>query len=130
VLGTHLADIGFLVEEEVRVILAGITFAGWDRDRMQVHAVNLRSLQDADVLEIGGGADDRLHDVAQHRVVGIDLVFARPAGDQLRLLVQGCVGDMRDIGQRFECGASFFLVPQVNRKKVDVAAAGQLGLSA
>jgi hypothetical protein len=72
-----------VVEEEVLVVLTGIAFAGRDRDRVQVHAVDLRSLQDTDVLEIGCGAHDRFDHVAQHAVVGLDLFLARPASDQL-----------------------------------------------
>ena len=97
---------------------------------MQVYAVDLRSLQDTDVLEIGGGAHDWLHHVAEHGVVGLDLFLARPASDQLGLLMQSRVGDVRDVGQRLECSAGLFLVPQIDRQKVDVAAAGQLGLPA
>jgi hypothetical protein len=74
--GAHLTHISFLVEEEVLVIPARIAFAGRNGDRVQVHAVDLRSLQDADVLKIGGGSDDRLHHVAQHGIVGLDLVLA------------------------------------------------------
>lgn len=58
-LGAHLTHIVFVVEEKVLVILTGITFAGWDRDRVQVQAVDLCTLQDSDVLEIGGGAHAR-----------------------------------------------------------------------
>ena len=119
-----------MVEEEVLVILTGITFAGRDRDRVQVHAVDLRSLQDADVLEIGGGAHDRLHHVAQHGVVGLDLFLARPASDQLGFFVQSRVGYVGDVTQRLERSASRFLVPQIDREKLNVAAAGQLGLAA
>ncbi len=97
---------------------------------MQVHAVDLRSLQNADMLEIGGGADDRLHHVAQHGIVGLDLILARPARDQLGLLVQSRVGDMRDVGQRLERSAGPALVAQIDRQKINVAAAGQLGLAA
>ena len=43
VLGAHRTHIVFVVEEEVRVVLTGITFAGRNRDRVQVHAVDLRS---------------------------------------------------------------------------------------
>jgi hypothetical protein len=39
-------------------------------------------------------AHDRLHDVAQHSVVGLDLILARPTHDQVRLLVQSRLGDM------------------------------------
>ena len=112
------------------MILAGVTFAGRDRDRVQVHAVDLRSLQNADMLEIGGGADNRPHHVAQHGIVGLDLILARPARDQLGLLVQSRVGDVRDAGQRLERGARPFLVSQIDRQKVNVSAAGQLGLAA
>jgi hypothetical protein len=38
--------------------------------------------------------------------------------------------DVRDVGQRLECSTGLFLVPQIDRQKVDVAAAGQLGLAA
>jgi hypothetical protein len=41
-------------------------------------------------------AHDRLHDVAQHSVVGLDLILARPTHDQVRLLVQSRVGDMSE----------------------------------
>jgi cyclopropane fatty-acyl-phospholipid synthase-like methyltransferase len=40
---------------------------------VQVHAVDLRSLQDTHVLEIGGGAHDRFRYVAEHSVVGFDI---------------------------------------------------------
>ena len=53
-LGAHLTHIVLMVEEEVRVVLTSVTFASRDRDRVQVDAVDLRSLQDTDVLEIEG----------------------------------------------------------------------------
>src|SRR5258708_38424483 len=76
VLGSHLTHILFVVKEEVLVVLMRITFAGRDGDRVQVHAVDLRSLQDTDVLKIGGGAYYRFHHVAEHDVVGLDLFLA------------------------------------------------------
>ena len=57
-------------------------------------------------------------------------VDARPAGDQLGLFVQSRVGDVRDVSQRLERGASRFLVPQLDREKLNVVAAGQLRLAA
>jgi hypothetical protein len=97
---------------------------------MQVDAVDLRPLQDADVLEIPGAADDRLDHVAQHGNVSLDLILARPAGDQLGLFVESRIDDVRDVGQRFECGAGLFQVTQIDRQEVDVAGARQLGLAA
>src|SRR5258708_1310142 len=102
VLGAHLTHIVLVVEEEVLVVLTGITFAGRDGDRVQVHAVDLRSLHDTDVLEIGGGVHDRFHHVAEHGVVGLDLFLARPASDQLGLLVYSPVGDVSDVRHRLE----------------------------
>src|SRR5216684_3985233 len=136
-LGTHLTHIGFLVEEEVRVILAGITFAGRDGDRVQVHAVDLRSLQYADVLEIGGGAHDRRHHVAQHGVVGLDLFLARPASDQLRLLVQSRLGDevverlvlveVDDLGAVLAQDGSGCLGARAQRDPFDITEPARLG---
>jgi hypothetical protein len=83
-----------------------------------------------DMLEIGGGAHERLHHVAQHGIVGVDLLLARPPGYQLRLLMQSRVGDVRDVGQRLECGTGFFLVSQIDRQKVNLAAARQFRLAA
>jgi len=37
---------------------------------------------------------------------------------------------VRDVSQRLERGAGRFLIPQINREKLNVAAAGQLGLAA
>ena len=78
--------------------------------------------------EIGGGARDRFHHVAEHGVVGLDLFLARPASDQLGLLVQSGVGDVRDVSQRLERGAGRFLVPQIDRQKVNVRPLGSSGL--
>ena len=128
--GAPLTHIVFVVEEEVRVVLTGITFAGWDGDRAQVHAIDLRSLLDTDVLEVGGGAHDRFHHVAEHGGVGLDLFLARPASNQLGLLVQSRVSDVSDISQRLERGAGRIIVPQINWQKPNVPAAGQLGLAA
>ena len=44
--------------------------------------------------------------------------------------MQSGVGDVRDVSQRFERGAGRFLVPQIDRQKLNVSAAGQLGPSA
>ena len=52
VLGTRLADIVFLIQEEVVVRVTRVAFARGDGDRVQMHAVDLRSLQDADVLKM------------------------------------------------------------------------------
>src|SRR5262249_28985755 len=46
------------------------------------------------------------------------------------LLVQSRVGDVRDVSQRLERGEGPFLVPQIDRQKLNVSAAGQLGLAA
>ena len=67
------------------------------------------------MLEIRGRAHDRLHHVAQHRVVSLDLLLAGPASDQFGLLVYSRVGDVSDVSQRLERGASRFLVAQVDR---------------
>jgi len=48
----------------------------------------------------------------------------------LGLLVQSRIGDMRDVGQRLERSAGPALVAQIDRQKINVAAAGQLGLAA
>jgi hypothetical protein len=64
-----------------------------------VNSVDLGSLQDADVLKVGGTTQDRFHHVAQHGVVGLDLIFAGPACDEFGLLMQRRVGDVRDVGQ-------------------------------
>ena len=37
---------------------------------------------------------------------------------------------MRDVSQRLERGAGRFLVPQIDREKLNIPAAGQLGLAA
>ena len=58
------------------MVLSGITFAGRDGDWVQVHAVDLRSLHDTDVPEIGGGVHDRFHHIAEHGVVRLDLFLA------------------------------------------------------
>ena len=79
------------------MILAGITFARGNGDRVQVYAVDLCSLQDADVLKPGSGAHDRLHNVVEHRVVSLDLIVAGPASDELGLLVYSRVGDVSDV---------------------------------
>ncbi len=83
------------------------------------------------MLEIGGGAHNRFHHVAEHGVVGLDVFLARPASDQLGPLVQSRVGDVSDVSQRLERGAGRFLVPQqIDGQKLNVPAAGQLGLAA
>src|SRR5215469_5245503 len=51
VLRAHFANVVLLVEEEARMVVARIALAGRDGNRMKVHAVGLRSLQDGYVLK-------------------------------------------------------------------------------
>ena len=90
---------------------------------MKVHTVDFCSLQDTDVLEIGGLAHDRFHHVVKHGVVALNLFFARPASHQLRLFVQGGIGNVRDVRQPLERNPGRLLVPEIDRQKLDVAAA-------
>jgi hypothetical protein len=55
---------------------------------------------------------------------------ARPVRDPLRLLVHRCVGDVRDASQRLKCSAGPFRVPQIDRRKLNILATGQLGFAA
>ena len=56
-LGRRLvADVVLLQPVEVLVLVAREPLAGRDGDRVEVHAVGLRALEQADVLEAGGAA--------------------------------------------------------------------------
>lgn len=95
-----------------------------------MHAVDLRSLQNANVLEIGSLAHDGFDHVAQHRVVGFDLLLARPSGNQFGLLVESRVRDMRDVSEPPERGTDISLVSQIDRQEIYAAAAEELRLAA
>lgn len=115
-----------MVVEEVVVPVTRITFAGRDRDWVQVHPVVLRPLQNADVLERLGMGDDRLDHIAQHGVVGVPVTPVRPASDQVRLLMQCGVGDMCNVREGFEGGRGRCSITQINLQESHFPAAGEL----
>ncbi len=112
--GPHVAHILFVIEEKVVVVLAGIAFAGQERDRVQMDAIDFGALENADVPEMRRPMHDRLHDVMEHGIVRLDVVLAGPASDQLRFFVDSRIGNMRDIRQRLERSPRGFFVTQID----------------
>ena len=64
-----------------------------------MHAIGLGALQQGDVAQRRRGALDRAEKVAQHQVVGADLLVFLPARDQARPLVERGIDQVGDAGE-------------------------------
>jgi hypothetical protein len=89
-------QIVLLLPIEVGAFGTRIAFATGIRHRSQMCTVRLRALQQRHVLE-RGHVHERVEQVLEHRLVGGDLLRIAPTGDQLGLLVQRRVRDVRDV---------------------------------
>ena len=58
------------------------------RERADVNAIGLGALQQCDMPELRRGRFERGHQIAQHQIVGADLVLIAPAVDQIRCLIE------------------------------------------
>ena len=64
-----------------------------------MHAVGLGALQQRHVAQLRRGGLQRTEQIAQHQVVGPDLLVFPPARDQPRPLVKGGVDEVSDAGE-------------------------------
>ena len=72
-------------------------------ERANVDAVGLRALQQRDMAERRCDRFERRHQIAQHQIVGSDLVRIAPAVDQVRRFIERGIDEMGCILQR-SCG--------------------------
>ncbi len=84
--------------------------------RADVDAVGLGALQQRHVPQLRGGGKQRPHQVAQHAVVGADLLIVAPALDQSGQFEQSRVDQVSDIAQRVRRLPTGSGVCQVKRK--------------
>ena len=73
------------------------------RERADVDAIGLGALQQRDMAERRRNRLERRHQIAQHQVVGSDLVWIAPAVDQVRRFIERGIDEMGCILQR-SCG--------------------------
>ena len=78
-------------------------FARRHRERAHVDAIRLGTLQQRNMAEPWRNRFERLHQIAQHHVVGSDLVWIAPAVDQIRRFIERGIDKMGCILQR-SCG--------------------------
>jgi hypothetical protein len=96
---------------------------------VQVHAVGLGALQQADVLQACRRRRQRLHQVAQHLQVGVHLLALAPARYQPGELVDGRVDDVGDVAEPLGRTAAGLRVAQVEVDVAPVALPAHLGLA-
>ena len=68
---------------------------------------------------------ERLEEVAEHRGIGRDLVRVAPAGDELRLLVEGGIDEIGDTGELGAEGRALALVGQVEGEEARAEGLGR-----
>ena len=66
-------------------------------------AIGLRALQQRDMAELRRDRLERRHQIAQHQIVGADLVRIAPAVDQVRRFIERGIDEMGCVLQR-SCG--------------------------
>ena len=113
--GLPLAQEVFLSPVEVLVRMARPALLAGHRRRFDVAAIGFGSLQDRDVAQARGRPLQGVEDVPQHRFVDGHLLRIAPAGDQVRLLVQGCVEQVRGVGETADGLAACRRVGEVRR---------------
>jgi hypothetical protein len=92
------AQIVLLVPVEIRDIARiRSALAGGNAHRPHMDPVGFRALQQGNVPELFGGPFQGIEEVAQHPIVGIDLLRLLPSGDKPGTLVQGRKDDVRDL---------------------------------
>src|SRR5205085_1251084 len=69
------------------------------RKRTDMYAVGLSALQQRHVAQILRVPFERVEQVAEHALVGLDLLAFPPAGNQSGTFVQSGVYQMRNVGQ-------------------------------
>ena len=92
-------------------------------ERADMDAIGLGALQQRDMPELRRGRLERRHQVAQHRVIGVDLVLIAPAIDQIRRLIERGVDEMGCALQFGRCTRALGGIGQVDR---DVTGAVEL----
>ena len=90
----------FLQPVKIFVRIASLIFACWNSYRMQMHAISLGSLKQADMLQAVACDCQRGEQIAQHGQIGLHLVRLAPAPDQSWLLEKGGIDDVCDLTDR------------------------------
>ena len=110
-----VADVVLLQPVEVLVLIARETLSCRHGHGVHVHAVRLRALQEAHVLQPLGRLRQRVHQVLEHRQIRVHLIALLPARDEARLLVDRGVDDVGDVGQLAERLLARVCVAQIHR---------------
>ena len=119
-------DVVLVEPVEVLVVVAGSTLSGRDRDGVQVGAVGLGALQEADVAHVAPLAH-RVEHVAQHGQVGVHLATVGPARHEAGLLAHGGVDDVGDGAHLGHRRATRHPVGEVDGQVADSAVRVELG---
>ena len=90
----------FLQPVKIFVRIASLIFACWNSYRMQMHAISLGALKQADMLQAVACSRQRGEQIAQHGQIGLHLVRLAPALDQSWFLEKGGIDDVSDLTDR------------------------------
>ena len=100
-------------------------FARRHDERTDVNAIGLGALQQRDVPKLRRGRLERGHQVAQHQIVGADLVRIAPAVDQVRRFIERGIDE---VGGALQFGGDAHALRRVGQ--VDRNVAGAVGARA
>src|SRR5437868_7460831 len=90
----------FLVPAEVGLLVHfRAVFARRDRKRADMYAIGLGALQQRHMAQILRVSFERVQQVAEHALVGLDLLAFPPAGNQSATFVQSGIYQVRNVGQ-------------------------------
>ncbi len=107
-----------LLPVEIRVVPMRRDLSRGNTNRhAEVGAVGLGALEQCHVLEARQGVERAF----EHAPVALDLVRIEPAPDQLWLLVERRIDEVRRVAMIFEFGTRPPRVPQVNRQRASAA---------